>query len=80
MQVGNKSAWVERFFLDFRRTGNTEWKDYVENNSVRVSEFGLLTAPHKSRMEREGILIFIVTKLNFFTWRERQTDRVRERD
>jgi hypothetical protein len=37
LQNGNNSAWVTEFFLDFRRSDNSVWEDYMENNSVRVS-------------------------------------------
>ena len=37
LQLGNGSAWVTKFFLDSRRTDNSEWMDYTENSSVKVS-------------------------------------------
>ena len=37
LQSGNRSAWVTKFFLDFRRSDGSLWEDYKENNSVRVS-------------------------------------------
>ena len=34
LQIGNRSAWVTKFFLDFRRSDGSLWEDYKENNSV----------------------------------------------